>query len=88
MKPKLQLGGEKENGNTSTRSSAQTMQHSPVAAFENEAIVTFVTPVKYNIPSVFIPLLLPSPFYSTQQSHTITFAISFTFSKFSLFFSK
>ena len=26
MKPKLQLGGEKESGNTSARSSAQTMQ--------------------------------------------------------------
>ena len=26
MKPKLQLGGEKEGGNTSARSSAQTMQ--------------------------------------------------------------
>ena len=88
MKPKLQLGGEKEGGNISARSSAQTMQHSPVAAFGNEAIVTFVTPVKYNIPGVFVPLLLPSPFCSIQQSYTITSAMFFTFSRFFLFFFK
>lgn len=52
MKPKLQLGGEKEGGNTSARSSAQTMQHSPVAAFGNEAIVRSIVPPIYRFPGV------------------------------------
>ena len=51
LKAKLQLGEEKEGGNTSARS-AQTMQHSPVAIFGNEAIVRSIVHLIYRFPGV------------------------------------